>query len=169
MGLKITTQIGTDKGITSEAYVRISDYQISKTGWAFLGLQLFLSKEQATAFAPGMMGFTDAIARNQEIGERFTIPLTKEIEETVIEKQIVPVEITEDVTYPGPIDENGNSTTTTVTNTRTELQEQDVEVIKKTTVVDMSPVHGVDVFEFGYTKLKAKLVELYGADKVVDC
>ena len=48
MALKITTQIGTDKGITSEAYVRIADYQISKYGSANFRIELFQSEEDVT-------------------------------------------------------------------------------------------------------------------------
>jgi len=48
MALKITTQIGTDKGITSEAYVRIADYQISKYGSANFRIELFQSEADAT-------------------------------------------------------------------------------------------------------------------------
>jgi len=58
MALKITTQIGTDKGITSEAYVRIADYQISKYGSANFRIELFQSEEDATPATsyPGMGG-----------------------------------------------------------------------------------------------------------------
>lgn len=168
MALKITTQIGTDKGITSEAYVRIADYQISKHGWANLRLEIYQSQAEANpsqGTMPGMVG----MARNQQIGESLWVSLTKEVDEVRIEKQMVPVQIEEQVEQPGPLDEDGNPTTVTVTQTRTEMQEQDVEVTYKKTVADLSTVEDVDVFEFGYGKLKAKLIELFGAGNVVDC
>ncbi len=46
MALKITSQIGTDKGITSEAYVRIADYQISKSGSANFRIEIYQSQSE---------------------------------------------------------------------------------------------------------------------------
>lgn len=37
------------------------------------------------------------------------------------------------------------------------------------TVPDMSPLEDGTIFAFGYAKLKDKLVELFGAENVVDC
>ena len=124
MALKITTQIGTDKGITSEAYVRITDYQISKYGYANFRTELFQSQADATsnenATFPNLASGT---ARNQQIGESLNVSLTKEVTE-----------------------------------------EQAVK-----TVIDISPLENSSVFAFGYTKLKEKLVGLFGAENVVDC
>ena len=49
------------------------------------------------------------------------------------------------------------------------MQEQDVEEGVTKIVPDLSSVEDKDVFEFGYGKLKEKLVSLFGADNVVDC
>ena len=170
MALKITSQIGTDKGITSEAYVRIADYQISKAGYANLRIEIFQSQADVPssgANAPAPMG--GFLARNQQIGDSLWVPLTKQVSETITVKRMVPVQVTEEVQIPGPVDEDGNSTTVTQTVTRTEMQEQDVEETITKTVPDLSSVEDKDVFEFGYAKLKAKLIELFGADNVVDC
>ena len=168
MALKITSQIGTDKGITSEAYVRIADYQISKSGSANFRIEIFQSQADVPSVGamPGLMSGT---ARNQQIGDNLWVALTKEIDVTVTEKRMVPVQIQEEVQVPGPVDEDGNPTQVTQTTTRTEMQEQDVEVTYKRVVPDLSSAEDVDVFEFGYGKLKAKLVELFGANNVVDC
>ena len=168
MALKITTQIGTDKGITSEAYVRIADYQISKYGSANFRIELFQSQEDATPAGsyPNMGG---GIARNQQIGESLYVPMTKQVEETRTVQRMVPVQVEFEEEVPGPLDEEGNPTSTTVTRTRIETQEQDVEETITKTVPDLSPAEGVDVFEFGYGHLKMKLEGLFGADKVVDC
>ena len=168
MALKITAQIGTDKGITSEAYVRISDYQISKYGSASFRIELFQSQEDASPVGiyPGIGAGT---ARNQQIGESLYIGLTKEVEETITVKRMVPVEVeyTEDV-LSAP-DADGNNTTTSVTRTRVEMQEQDVEETITKTVPDLSTAEDIDVFAFGYSHLKTKLEGLFGADNVVDC
>ena len=142
MALKITTQIGTDKGITSEAYVRIFDYQISKNGSANFRIELFQNEEDSVINGdyPGM---NTSIARNQQIGENLYIYLNNQIEEQVL--------------YPTPgLDEDGNPFTNRV------------ETIIKT-IPDLSSAQGIDIFTFGYSHLKAKLVDLFGAENVVDC
>jgi esterase/lipase superfamily enzyme len=168
MALKITTQIGTDKGITSEAYVRIADYQISKYGSANFRIELFQSQDDATPSGtyPGMGGGT---ARNQQIGESLYVALTQQVEETITVRRMVPVQVEVEEEVPGAPDADGNPTTTTVTRTRTEMQEQDVEETITKTVPDLSSAEGVDVFAFGYGHLKTKLEGLFGADNVVDC
>jgi hypothetical protein len=143
MALKITAQIGTDKGITSEAYVRIANYQLSKFGSASFQVQIFQSEEDATIASNEMYGITAGQAKNQQIGDNIYVQLTKQVEETV------------SVPQPG-IDEEGNP-----------LPNID-QVITKT-VPDLSSAEGIDVFEFGYFHLKAKLVDLFGEDNVVDC
>jgi hypothetical protein len=168
MALKITTQIGTDKGITSEAYVRIADYQISKYGSANFRIELFQSQDDATPATsyPGMGG---GVARNQQIGESLYVALTQQVEETITVKRMAPVQVEFEEEVAGPLDSDGNPTSTTVTRTRTEMQEQDVEETITKTVPDLSSAEGVDVFEFGYGHLKAKLEGLFGAANVVDC
>jgi len=168
MALKITAQIGTDKGITSEAYVRIADYQISKYGSANFRLELFQSESDvASPGAPGIYpGMGGGLARNQQIGENLYVAMTKQVEEVITVKRMVPVETTEEVSVPSPV-EGGEPTTQTVT--RNIMQEQDVEETITKTVPDLTSAEGVDVFEFGYGHLKMKLEGLFGADNVVDC
>ena len=169
MALKITTQIGTDKGITSEAYVRIADYQISKYGSANFRIELFQSQEDAVPAGP-YPGMGAGVARNQQIGESLYVALTKQVEETITVKRMVPVQVEFEEQVAGVPDSEGNPTEpTTVTRTRTEMQEQDVEETITKTVPDLSSAEGVDVFEFGYGHLKMKLEGLFGADNVVDC
>jgi hypothetical protein len=168
MALKITAQIGTDKGITSEAYVRIADYQISKYGSANFRLELFQSEaDVASPGAPGIYpGMGGGIARNQQIGESLYVAMTKQVEEVITVKRMVSVETTEEVSVPATI-AGGEPTTQTVT--RHSMEEQDVEETITKTVPDLSSAEGIDVFEFGYAHLKTKLEGLFGADKVVDC
>jgi len=169
MALKITTQIGTDKGITSEAYVRIADYQISKYGSANFRIELFQSQEDASPAGGSYPMMGAGVARNQQIGESMYVSLTKQVEETITVKRMVPVQVEFEEEVAGAPDADGNPTSTTVTRTRTEMQEQDVEETITKTVPDLSSAEGVDVFEFGYGHLKAKLEGLFGAANVVDC
>lgn len=143
MALKITTQIGTDKGITSEAYVRISNYQLSKYGSANFQIELYQSEEDV----PGQVGaytpMTTGVARNQQIGEYISVQLTTQEER--------------EVSYPqAGVDIDGNA-----------LPDR-VETIT-VSVPDLSSAEEVDIFTFGYSHLKAKLVDLFGEDNVVDC
>ena len=167
MALKITTQIGTDKGITSEAYIRIADYQISKYGSANFRIEIYQSQADLTpASGAGYPAAYGGVARNQQIGESLYVPMTKEVTETVTVKRMVPVETTEEVTVPAT-EEGGEPTTQTVT--RHSMEEQDVEETITKTVPDMSGAEEIDIFAFGYSKLKAKLDGLFGAENVIDC
>jgi hypothetical protein len=74
MALKITTEIGTSKGITSEAYVRIADYRISKYKTAVFMLEIFNSQAQAEE-SISQMSANDKIAMNADIGQMLYISL----------------------------------------------------------------------------------------------
>lgn len=169
MALKITSQIGTDKGITSEAYVRIADYQISKQGSANFRIEIFQSQADVPVVGHALPSSMGGTARNQQIGENLWVSLTKEIDVTETQNQSVIVSVEKEVEVPGTLDEDGNPTTITQTITVQETQIQPVEVTYKRIVPDLSTAEDVDIFAFGYGKLKAKLVELFGADNVVDC
>jgi hypothetical protein len=143
MALKITSQIGTDKGITSEAYVRISNYNLTKFGSANFQVEIFQSEEDATPTANGMPGMMVGLARNQQIGDNIYVQLNKQEERTV--------------SYPVPgVDAEGNAFP------------DRVETIT-VSVPDLSSAEGVDIFAFGYSHLKAKLVDLFGEENIVDC
>lgn len=159
MALKITTQIGTDRGITSEAYVRIAEYQLSKYGSANFRLELF--QNQADAVATTVSGvIAPTQAHSQQIGESLHVSLTKEVEATRIVKKGVQVEV------PAVLGEDG---VTIVTPATTTWELQDVEETYTTSVPDLTPVQSGTIFAFAYSKLKEKLVTLYGANNVIDC
>jgi hypothetical protein len=75
MGLKITTQIGTDKGITSEAYIRIADCQISKYGTAILRIETFLTQADSVSEANVPVALYDQLAHNRAIGDMLQLSL----------------------------------------------------------------------------------------------
>jgi len=157
MALKITTQLGTDRGITSEAYVRIADYQVNKYGSANFRVELFLNQEDAVSTGGPIWGGSQA--RNQQIGENVGVQMTKEVEATRTVQQRVQV-VTEEV-----LDADGD----VITPASTAWEMQDVEETYTKTIPDMSPLEDGTIFAFGYAKLKDKLVELFGAENVVDC
>lgn len=171
MALKITAQIGTDHGITSEAYVRIADYQVSKYGNANFRIELYQSADAVPVlggmYAP--IGIGGAQARNSQIGDVVFVQLTKQVTETITVKELVPVITTEEVDAPGPVDSDGNPTIIKQTVSHTSSVEQDVEREITKTVPDLSALEEGTIFEFGYAKLKEKLVGLFGAESIVDC
>jgi hypothetical protein len=160
MALKITKSIGTNRGITSEAYVRIADYQISKFGSANFRLQLFMD-EAAAKESNSMMG---SQAQNFEIGESLNVSLMSEVEETYTYAQTVQEEKDVVKTYTNEAGEEISETVKEMVPV-----EKEMTGTRKSMVVDLSPVQGVDIFTFGYAKLKEKLISLYGASKVEDC
>jgi hypothetical protein len=171
MALKITSEIGTDQGITNEAYVRIVNYNINKGGQANFALQLFNSEAAATALSLNVApaGNVGLIARNAKIGDSFAVPLTKEESFNYTVSKPVPteVEVTEEVVVPGV---NGEpDTTETITKTVIQTVMTEVEETTVKIVPDMTPVIGVDVFSFGYGHLKTHLESLFGEGNVVDC
>lgn len=171
MALKITSEIGTDQGITSEAYVRIVNYNINKGGQANFALQLFNSEAAATALSLSVApaGNIGLIARNAQIGEAFHVPLTTEVQHTYTVTKPVPteVEVTEEVVVPGVNGEDDTTelvTKTVIQTVMTEVEETTVKIVP-----DMTPVIGVDVFSFGYSHLKTHLESIFGEGNVVDC
>jgi hypothetical protein len=160
MALKITKSIGTNRGITQNAYVRIADYQISKFGSANFRIQLFMD-EAAAKESNSMMG---SQAQNIEIGESLSVSLMKEVEETYIYTQTGQEEKDVVKTYTNEAGEEISETVKEMVPV-----EKEMTGTRKSTVVDLSSVQGVDIFTFGYAKLKEKLVSLYGATKVEDC
>lgn len=152
MAIKITTQIGTDLGITSEAYLRIVNYNIQKGGYANFQTQLFLDEEAANSGSnlyPGMGGMT---ARNQQIGESLYVDLRVPSESVVYRTMNMPSQ---------SVDESGSITYTTVETTVSES----ITVM----IPDFTQVEEANIFEFGYAKLKEKVVEVFGTGSYEDC
>jgi hypothetical protein len=160
MALKITTQIGTDKGITSEAYVRIADYQVSKYGSASFRIELFQTQaDSVTNNSMYPMPLGGGQARNQQVGDNLWVAMTKEVEATRTVQRNVEV-LTDAV-----LDSEGE----VITPASSTWEMQDVEETYTATVPDLTPLEDETIFEFGYAKLKDKLVGLFGAENVVDC
>ena len=150
MAVKITTNIGTDRGITNEAYVRIADYNLSKNGGgANFRLEIFQSQEDSSTSAGSMT--TGHAARNQQIGETLYVSFWKSVETTVTKtRPTMPVMGTSGESGSEPGMEEYQETVTT--------QE-----------LDFSAAEATNIFAFGYSELKKKLKTLFGDSNVVDC
>lgn len=171
MALKILSQIGTDQGITSEAYLRIANYNLDKNGCsANFRLQLFMSEADAKPALKTMpYNPTNPEARCQLIGDNLYHSFRKEIEvdSTCVRMVSKPVEKVETITIKDPV--TGEETTTTQTITVNEMVQEEYPCKEKVFVCDLTPVEGVDIFNYGYALLKEKMIGIFGADNVVDC
>ncbi len=152
MAIKITTQIGTDLGITSEAYLRIINYNIQKSGYANFQTQLFLDEAAASSGSNLYPGTGGMVARNQQIGESLYVDLRVPSESVVYRTMNMPSQ---------SVDESGSITYTTVETTVSES----VTVM----VPDFTQVEEANIFEFGYAKLKEKVAEVFGTGSYEDC
>lgn len=162
MALKITTQIGTNRGLTSEAYIRIGSYDLHKTGKLILGLQIYQNQTDATQPLGTTPIYKEAISL--EIGSIFTIPLLKD----VIIKVTKPMLVDEPSIITVPIIIDGKPAGTEEKEVIKKVM-RETEVDETIKVSDMSIVEGQDIFEFGYRHLKTKLEELFGAENILDC
>lgn len=147
MALKILTNLGTDRGITNEAYVRIADYNLSKTGGgANFRIEIFLSQDDV--FVPGRPMGTGQMARNQQIGENVYVSFWKTVETEVTKTRQL-------MMTPG--------------SNELEPQTEEYQETVTTQEIDISAAEATNIFEFGYTELRKKLQDLFGEANVVDC
>jgi len=151
MAIKILTQIGTDSGITSEAYVRIHEYNISKSGAINLQLEIYLSEDLKNP------------VKNKSIGDSLVLDLSHS--EIVTETKIISATKGEFSPIP-PINQEGLTVMPEGVN-EIEVKEITTETLVK--VVDLSELENKTIFEFGYDKLKTYLISIYGKENIVDC
>ena len=162
MALKITTQIGTNRGLTSEAYIRISKYEISKLGFMNCWLQIYQNESDANQPAGETPIYKECVSL--EIGSTHKIPLVNTLTRTVTKIQLVE----EPQTTIVPVYVNGVQTGTEERQTTTRVP-REVEVEETYEVPNLSLLGGQDIFAFGYASLKEKLMALHGAENIVDC
>jgi hypothetical protein len=151
MAIKILTQIGTDSGITSEAYVRIHEYNISKSGAVNLQLEIYLSEDLRNP------------VKNKSIGDSLVFDLS--YNEIVTETKIISATKGEFSAIP-PINKDG---LTVMPEGINELEEKEVTIERIVKVIDLSDLENQNIFKFGYEKLKAYLILIYGEKNIVDC
>jgi hypothetical protein len=152
MAFKINKTIYTDKGETSEAYVRFSKYEIDKVGEARFSIEIFLSDREVLEPVPGI--FNANACKNDQIGQVISVRLKKIIMVDAPSKRTVETEI------PAVLDEDG----AIVTPARKEYTEEDVVGSVEKAVPDLTPLTNGTIFEYAYEQLKQKLISLYGED-----
>jgi hypothetical protein len=164
MALKITKQIGTSRGITDSAYIRIVNYSINKYGYLQLNTQMFLSDEQAAVPLDQVVAGMECF--NHEIGNMFKIPLTQTLTRTVEKVVMVDEEYEKKIPI---LDDNGNYTGQFNTEMVTQTIPKKMEVEEEYQVPNLAILDGQNVFEFGYNYLKQKLVAIFGSENITDC
>jgi hypothetical protein len=172
MALKITVPIGTDRGITSEAYVRITDYNISKSGNAAFRLEIFQSQEDATdaSLVTIPADRTALSSRNSQIGSVINVSLMVEKQVMVPSVRSSIVEVLVEKEVPDTKDEQGNILTLkTITVMEPQVKTETVEEPTTIKVADLSPLEGANIFKYAYNSLREKLAQLFGAENIVDC
>jgi hypothetical protein len=127
-----------------------------------------MSEADATPASASMGPMGGDQARNQAIGEYLSVPLTKQVDEVKTRTMMRPVEteVTRTRTVTNEAGEEVEEEYTVMEYTTEEVSE---EYTVTNTVPDLSSAEGVDIFAFGYSHLKAKLVSLFSAAKVEDC
>lgn len=136
MAFKINKAIGTDAGIVTGAYVRISGYEIRKNGKVNFTLDIFESKDSTVLDLPYIPEIHPNKLQSKEIGLSLEVDMTHR------------------VTYTKTI-------TKQVDGADTEMEET---FSKK--VADLSVFENKTIFEVGYEKLGEQLVEKFGAENI---
>jgi hypothetical protein len=165
MALIINTPIGTDRGLANNAYVRINEYRVLKTGECIFDIHIYKTKEDAIVADSNVGTYGKAnhlTCMSLEIGKTLNINLAREI----VKEVTVPKDIPTTATVQKTIGSGPTMKTYTVTENRVEQQMHTYETTLK--VADWTTLEAHNIFEFGYAMLKDKLVELYGEENVVD-
>lgn len=161
MALRVTTPIGTDRGLIQNAYIRIGEYKVLKTGECIFDIHIYKSQEDAIIADSSMATIGKANERtcySLEIGKEVKIDLGREIVKTVT----VPKEIPMTVKRTKTIGSHSYEVTENMITSSLHTYETKIKV------PNWSALQNNNIFEFGYTVLKDRLVELYGAENVVD-
>lgn len=136
MAFKINIPIGTNEGIVTGAYVRISGYDVNKNGNVVFIIDLFKdenSSKHDTAYIPVIHPNK---LQSKEIGISLDVKMTKRIQYTkMITKQVDGVD--------------------------TEMEETFYK-----NVSDLSIFENRTIFDVGYEKLGEKLASLYGEENI---
>jgi hypothetical protein len=161
MALIIKTAIGTDRGLAANAYVRINEYRVLKTGECIFDIHIYKSKAEAILADSNIATYGVAnylTCRSHEIGNEVKLNLSREIIKTVTVAKEIPKTI--------QVERTIGTRTYNVTENVIEVEPTTYETTLK--VPDWSQVENHNIFEFGYAKLKDKLIELYGAENIED-
>jgi len=171
MALHINTQIGTDKGITSDGYVRINRFEIEKDrGLIRVFPKLYMSLDAATSasnidYDLNNPAYTNNQweAKNHLIKDIYNFPITSSVvrEREYTRTQLVSASVEQEVPDP---DNPGQVITESVWNYENQIisgtEEYNVDII------DNSAITGSSIYEFAYPLLAYELGVHFGFDNV---
>jgi hypothetical protein len=165
MALIVNTPIGTDRGLANNAYIRINEYRVLKTGECIFDIHIYKTKQDAIIADSNVGTYGKAnhlTCMSLEIGKTLEINLSREI----VKEVTVPKDIPVTATVEKSIGVGASMKTYTVTENRVEQRMHTYETTLK--VPDWTTLEAHNIFEFGYAMLKDKLCQLYGAENVED-
>jgi hypothetical protein len=165
MALTINTPIGTDRGLANNAYVRINEYRVLKTGECIFDVHIYKTKEDAIIADSNIATYGKAnhlTCTSLEIGKEVRVDLSREIVKTVT----IPTETPTTAVVTKTIGSGDRMKSYTVTESSIEIKNNTFETTLK--IADWTTLENHNIFEFGYSMLKDKLVQLYGDENVID-
>jgi hypothetical protein len=173
MALLINKQIGTDRGITSEGYVRIQTFEYSaKTGILRVNPKLYMSSDAALSasneeYKPEHPSTLDEIyaAKNISIKDEYQYPITssRTIEVPYTRSQMVSESV--NITIPDPNDPNNEITSSSWTYTNEIVSGSEEKIIG---IIDNTVITQLPIYEFVYPLLKADLEIVFGEGTIQD-
>ena len=173
MALLITTQIGTDRGITTEGYVRIQKLEYSsKTGVLTINPMLYINSDAALSasneeYKPDSPSILDELygAKNVNVKNEYKYPITssKTIEVPYTRSQMVSESVT--ITIPDPNNPDNEITSSSWAYTSHIVSGSEEKQIG---IIDNSVITQTSIYEFAYPLLKADLEIIFGEGTVQD-
>jgi hypothetical protein len=173
MALLINTQIGTDRGITSDGYVRIQRLEYSsKTGVLTINPKLYVSSDAALSasreeYQPNNPSILDDIygAKNTNVKDEYKYPITssRTIEVPYVRTEMVSESVM--ITIPDPNSPENEITSSSWTYTSHVVSGSEEEIIP---IIDNSIITQTSIYEFAYPLLKADLEIVFGEGNIQD-
>lgn len=170
MALLINKTIGTNRGTTDSAYVRIERFEIdSYTGTMRVFPTLYMNSDTAASASTSEFNEYNPAPMKEQYGcsnvnvaETYKFYLTSSIEATRM------VEVTQEVSSSHEIEiPEGTGSRTEITWT-TEISQSMVEETYMKPMVDVSAITGSTVYDFAYPLLKYELKKAFGSDSILD-
>lgn len=171
MGLKINTQIGTDRGITDEGYIRIESFDMDRRkGDMIVRTKLFLSEAEAAETATPKYDELGAgmnegnFAKNINIPEYYRFPMTSSMMFT----RSLDIQVEASESYEEEVPSLDGSGSEMITKWRHFLtMSADIQHYSAS-VVDFSPITGSTIYDFAYPLIKYNLEQSFGEGNIED-
>ena len=173
MALLINTQIGTDRGITSEGYVRIQRLEYSsKSGVLTINPKLYINIDAAVSasneeYKPDSPSILDDIygAKNVSVKDEYRYPITssRTIDVPYIRSEMISESVT--ITIPDPNDPNNEITSSSWAYNSHIVSGSEEKIIG---IIDNSVITQTSIYEFAYPLLKADLELSFGSGSIQD-